>query len=218
MTGITYPWPEAALPEARAAMQPTSCLPAPRRAGLLRLPWMSSRTPCRCRLSRQALLPLKHARLAATWPGPPPTSRHAASSPAASDGGPAIPPCCPRTGATGRIGRHRSGSYASRQVPLSRGTAPHPAAATPPGERVGLDDPAGRYRTTGLEPLTRDLQGKFVKTTERAQVRARDGGVRHGAHVDRGSSRCCHADRVDWFRRRQCQISASSSARARPWS
>jgi hypothetical protein len=49
------------------------------------------------------------------------------------------------------------------------------AAATPPGELVGLDDPAGQRRTTGLEPLTHDLQAEFVKTTERAQVGAHEG-------------------------------------------
>src|SRR6266540_1241124 len=52
------------------------------------------------------------------------------------------------------------------------------AAATPPGELVGLDDPAGQHRTTGLEPLTHDLQAEFVKTAERAQVRAHEGSVR----------------------------------------
>jgi hypothetical protein len=45
------------------------------------------------------------------------------------------------------------------------------AAATPPGELVGLDDPAGQHRTTGLKPLLHDLQAEFVKTAERAQVR-----------------------------------------------
>jgi hypothetical protein len=47
-----------------------------------------------------------------------------------------------------------------------------PATATPPGELVGLDDPAGQHRTT--EPLSRDLQAKFVKPAERAQVRAHE--------------------------------------------
>ena len=58
-----------------------------------------------------------------------------------------------------------------------------PTAATPPGELVGLDDPAGQLRTTGLEPLTHDLQAKFVKTAERAQVRAHEGSVRHVAPI-----------------------------------
>jgi hypothetical protein len=44
-----------------------------------------------------------------------------------------------------------------------------PATATPPGELVGLDDPAGQHRTTELEPLSRDLQAKFVKPAERAR-------------------------------------------------
>jgi hypothetical protein len=43
------------------------------------------------------------------------------------------------------------------------------AAATPPRELVGLDDPAGQHGTTGLEPLTHDLQAELVKTVERAQ-------------------------------------------------
>jgi hypothetical protein len=47
------------------------------------------------------------------------------------------------------------------------------AVATPPGELVGLDDPAGQHRTTGHQPLTHDLQAEFVKTAERAQVRGR---------------------------------------------
>lgn len=48
------------------------------------------------------------------------------------------------------------------------------AAATPLGELVGLDDPAGQHRTTGREPLTHDLQAEFVKTAERTQVRAHE--------------------------------------------
>ncbi len=47
------------------------------------------------------------------------------------------------------------------------------AAATPPGELVALDDPAGQHRTTGLEPLTHDLRAEFVKAAERAQVGGR---------------------------------------------
>src|SRR5580700_3613065 len=49
------------------------------------------------------------------------------------------------------------------------------AAATPPGELVGLYDPAGQHRTTGFEPLTHDLQAEFVKAAERAQVRGHEG-------------------------------------------
>jgi hypothetical protein len=45
---------------------------------------------------------------------------------------------------------------------------PSRRAATPPAELIGLDDPAGRNRTTGLEPLTRDLQAEFVKPAGRA--------------------------------------------------
>jgi hypothetical protein len=65
------------------------------------------------------------------------------------------------------------------------------ATATPPGELVGIDDPAGQHRTTGPEPLTRDLQAEFVKPTERAQVRAHEGkGMRPSAI--RGMSRFRH--------------------------
>ncbi len=93
------------------------------------------------------------------------------------------------------------------------------AAATPPGELAGLDDPAGQHRTTGLDPLTRDLQAEFVKTTERAQVRAHKGGVRRVAPVGHPNmSGCRHAYRVDWFRGRQRQNSVSCPARPRPWS
>jgi hypothetical protein len=70
------------------------------------------------------------------------------------------------------------------------------ASAT--GELVGLDDPAGQHRTTGLDPLTHDLQAEFVKTAERAQVRAHEGSVRRVAPIGlRGMSRCRHAYRVD---------------------
>jgi hypothetical protein len=68
------------------------------------------------------------------------------------------------------------------------------AAATPPGELAGLDDPAGQHRTTGLEPLTHDLQAEFVKTAKRAQVGGQKGSVRHVAPIGiRGMSRCRHA-------------------------
>src|ERR1019366_10250495 len=93
------------------------------------------------------------------------------------------------------------------------------AAPTPPGDLVGLDAPAGQPRTTGLEPLTHDLQAEFVKTAERAQVGGQEGSVRHVAPIGlRGMSRCRHAYRVDWFRGRQGQNSVSCSARALPWS
>jgi hypothetical protein len=50
----------------------------------------------------------------------------------------------------------------------------------------------------GLEPLTHDLQAEFVKTAERAQVRAHEGSVRHVAPIGlRGISRSRHAYRVD---------------------
>jgi ABC-2 type transport system ATP-binding protein len=92
------------------------------------------------------------------------------------------------------------------------------ATATPPGALVGLDDPAGQHRTTELEPLTHDLQAKFVKTAERAQVRAHEGSVRRVTPIGlRGMSRCRHAYRVDWFRGRQRQNSVSCSASALPW-
>jgi len=80
------------------------------------------------------------------------------------------------------VGRHPSGSCASRRVRLSRGRLAS-AMATPPGELVGVDDPPGQHRTTGLEPLTHDLQAEFVKTAERAQVRAHEGNVRRAAPI-----------------------------------
>jgi hypothetical protein len=93
------------------------------------------------------------------------------------------------------------------------------ATATPPGELAGPDDPAGQHRTTGLDPLPRDLQAKFVKTTERAQVSTHEGRVRRVAAVGHPSmSRRRHAYRVDWFRRRQRQNPVSCPARALPWS
>jgi hypothetical protein len=52
-------------------------------------------------------------------------------------------------------------------------------------EEQVLDDPAGQHSTTGLEPLTHYLQAEFVKTAERAQVRAREGSVRHVAPIGR---------------------------------
>ncbi len=69
------------------------------------------------------------------------------------------------------VGPHPSGSCASRRITLSR------------GELVGLDDPAGQHHTTGLEPLTHDLQAEFVKTAERAQIRAHEGSVRRVAAI-----------------------------------
>jgi hypothetical protein len=66
--------------------------------------------------------------------------------------------------------------------------------------------------------LSRDLQAEFVKTAERAQVRAYE-GRRHVAPIGlRGMSRCRHAYRVDGVRGRQRQNSASCSARALPCS
>jgi hypothetical protein len=91
------------------------------------------------------------------------------------------------------------------------------AAATPPGELVGLDDPAGQHRPTGLEPLTHDLQAEFVKTAERAQVRA------HERSVGRAAAGSAH-EQVSpglpsrLIRGRQRQKLVSRSARALPWS
>lgn len=68
------------------------------------------------------------------------------------------------------------------------------------GPRRGTQWGSGQHSTAGLEPLTHDLQAEFVKTAERAQVRAHEGSVRHVASIGlRGMSRCRHADRVDWF-------------------
>jgi len=96
------------------------------------------------------------------------------------------------------VGRHPSGFV--RQPPghaVARRSLAS-AAATLPGELVGLDDPAGQHRTTGLESLTHDLQAEFVKPAERAQVGGQEGSVRHVAPIGlRGMSRCRHAYRVD---------------------
>src|SRR5260370_5677448 len=95
----------------------------------------------------------------------------------------------------------------------SSGTATHP------GELVGLYDPAGQHRTTELEPLSHDLQAKFVKPTERAQVRAHEGSVRHVAPIGHPRHEQVPAlltESTGFGRHRQ--TSASSSARARPWS
>jgi hypothetical protein len=95
------------------------------------------------------------------------------------------------------VGRHPSGSCASRRVTLSRGAAWHPQRHTT-GRTRRFDDPPGQHRTTGLEPLTHDLQAEFVKTTERAQVGGQEGSVRHVAPIGLpGMSRCRHAYRVD---------------------
>ena len=84
---------------------------------------------------------------------------------------------------------------------------------------AGLDDPAGQHRTTGLKPLTHDLQPEFVKAAERAQVGGQEGGVRHVApigHPRHEQVPSLLTESTGFGRQRQ--NSASSSARARPWS
>jgi hypothetical protein len=55
---------------------------------------------------------------------------------------------------------------------------------------------------TGLEPLTHDLQAKFVKLAERAQVRAHEGSVRHVAPIGHPrheqASSCLPSRLVSW--------------------
>jgi hypothetical protein len=52
------------------------------------------------------------------------------------------------------------------------------AAATPAVE-LALLDTTGKYPTIRLEALTDHLQPKLVETTERAQIRAHEGSVKH---------------------------------------
>jgi hypothetical protein len=49
----------------------------------------------------------------------------------------------------------------------------------------------GKHRTTGLEPLTQDLQAEFVKTAERAQVGGQEG-------CQRQNSVRCSARALPW--------------------
>lgn len=82
------------------------------------------------------------------------------------------------------VGRHPSGSWASRRITVSR-TVPYTAAATAP--LVRFHDPAGEHGAVELETLASHLESEPVKTTERGQISARepsirarrDGSVRH---------------------------------------
>jgi hypothetical protein len=52
---------------------------------------------------------------------------------------------------------------------------------------------------TGLDPLTHDPKAEFVKTAERARVRAHEGSVRRAAPIGHPRmSRCRHSYRIDW--------------------
>jgi hypothetical protein len=51
-------------------------------------------------------------------------------------------------------------------------------AAATPTPLIGLEDPAGKHGTVGLEPLAGDLEAELVEAAERGQVRAGEGSVR----------------------------------------
>jgi hypothetical protein len=80
-----------------------------------------------------------------------------------------------------------SGSCVSRRVTLSRGAASHPQRRHHQANSSVSTTPAhasaGQHRTTGLDPLTHDLQAEFVKPAEQAQVRAHEGSVRRIAPI-----------------------------------
>jgi hypothetical protein len=96
-----------------------------------------------------------------------------------------LAPHMPAAGAPVAADRHqqRRGSPPERLVRQPPGHAVarrslRSTAATPPVELTGVD-PAGQHRPIRLEPLTHDLQAEFVEAAEHAQVRAREGSVRH---------------------------------------
>ncbi len=65
-----------------------------------------------------------------------------------------------------------------RQPPhhrVARGTF----TATTATPAIGFDDSAREYRTIWVQPLPDDFQTELVKPTERGQVRAGEGSVRH---------------------------------------
>jgi len=65
-----------------------------------------------------------------------------------------------------------------RQPPDHRvpGRALASAVTTP---SVGLDNPAPENRPIGLQPLPEHFEPEIIKTSERGQVRAGEGSVRH---------------------------------------
>jgi len=84
-------------------------------------------------------------------------------------------------------------SVAADRDQQRRGTPAQRLVRQPPGHRVPrrafapaapapairLDDPAGKHRTIGLQPLTHDVEAEFVKAAESGQVRASEGSVKH---------------------------------------
>ena len=54
--------------------------------------------------------------------------------------------------------RNVLGPAGAQRLEAGPAVLPGERDATLPGELVGLDDPAGQHRTTGIEPLSHDLQ------------------------------------------------------------
>ena len=53
---------------------------------------------------------------------------------------------------------------------------------------VGLDSPAPKNRPIGLQPLPEHFEPEIIKTSERGQVRAGEGSVRHVEVFQMGKS------------------------------
>jgi len=98
----------------------------------------------------------------------------------ASRGGPRLPQG-PVRRSNGRAGQQRRRVPAQRFVRqasdhrVPRGTLA-PASATP---LIGLDDTTRQHRTIRLQSLANNLQTQLVETSERSQIRASEGSVRH---------------------------------------
>jgi hypothetical protein len=90
--------------------------------------------------------------------------------------------CCPVRGSRGRRPRGWEAPPASsgRADPTARRSW---ASTVVVRGMTAADRDLGHVSTAGLEPDTHDLQAKFVKTAERAQVRADEGSVRHVAPI-----------------------------------
>ncbi len=63
--------------------------------------------------------------------------------------------------------------------PPHHGVARHALASAAAAPLVGFDDPAGQHRTGRLKTLPNDFKSEFFNATERGQVRASEGSVRH---------------------------------------
>lgn len=75
------------------------------------------------------------------------------------------------------VGRHPSGSCASRRTTVSRGAPSQPQRPAP---LVRIYDPAGEHGTIGLEPLPDGFEAAFVKAAKCSQVSAGEAhNVRH---------------------------------------